>query len=89
VVLTDDGAYTFSADELNNYFATLATSTDSFDFSHISNRPLIKSVCLSFSCIDVICVAGLNGVSLVFIKVLLSLILLTNFILISYKYFIV
>jgi hypothetical protein len=82
---SDNVANTFSADGLNAYFTTPATSTGSPDTSHISYRPLIHGDSFSFFCVDEMYVAasiptiasnatGLDGILLVFIKLLLPLI---------------
>jgi hypothetical protein len=78
----DNVAFAFSADELNIYFTSPSGGTDPSDFA----RPLNDGDSFSFSCIDEVCVTGalgkiisnatgLNGIPLVFIKLLLPLIL--------------
>jgi hypothetical protein len=85
---SDNGAFAFSADELNICFPSPAAGTDPLNIAHVTYRPIIEGDSFSFSCIDVVCVAaalgkitsnatGLNGIPLVFIKLLLPLILLS------------
>jgi hypothetical protein len=83
---SDNVAFAFSAYELNIYFTSPAAGTDSPDLAHVTYRPLIEGDSFSFSCIDEVCVVaalgkitsnatGLDGIPLVFIKLLLPLIL--------------
>jgi hypothetical protein len=82
---SDNVAFAFSADELNIYFTSPAAGTDSPDLAHVTYLPLIEGDYFSFFCIDEVCVAaalgkitsnanGLDGIPLVFIKLLLPLI---------------
>jgi hypothetical protein len=77
---SDNVAFAFSADELNIYFTFHAAGTDPSDLAHVEGDSF------SFSCIDEVCVTaalgkiisnatGLDGIPLVFIKLLLPLIL--------------
>jgi hypothetical protein len=77
---SENVAFAFSADEFNIYFTSPAAGTDTL------GTDLIEGDSLSFSCIDEVCVAaalgnitsnatGLDGIPLVFIKILLPLIL--------------
>jgi hypothetical protein len=86
---SDNVAFAFSTDELNNYFTSPAAGTDPPDLAHVTYRPHIEGDSSSFSCIEEVCVAaalgivtsnatgldGINGIPLVFIKLLLPLIL--------------
>jgi hypothetical protein len=84
---SDNVAFAFSADELNIYCTSPAAGTDPLDMAHVTyHHPLIGGDSFSFSCIDEVCVApasgkitlnatGLDGIPLVFIKLLLPLIL--------------
>jgi hypothetical protein len=83
---SDNIAFAFSADELNIYFTSPAAGTDSPRLNSLTYSPLIEGDSFSFSCIGEVCVAaalgkitsnvtGLDGIPLVFIKLLLTLIL--------------
>jgi hypothetical protein len=54
----DNVAYTFSADELNTYFTTLATNTS---LHSISFRPHIQGDSFTFFCVDEMCIEASIG----------------------------